>query len=152
MNPRTHTIASRLLRKLGRPQCSVSSRRKVATRESGPPSWHRFRPDGDVIHLGPSFSRAMSGDAQRVSDITARGSPEAFAPRLNTYVPALDGVRGAAIILVLLLHFTRFGEPLSASFPDQVYYRIMTAGWVGVDLFFVLSGGVDRDQRCRTRG
>ncbi len=43
------------------------------------------------------------------------------------YFPALDGVRGFAILLVVLLH--------NFSFVD--YFQF---GWLGVDLFFVLSG------------
>lgn len=43
------------------------------------------------------------------------------------YYPALDGLRGAAILLVILLH--NFG------FINYFFF-----GWLGVDLFFVLSG------------
>jgi peptidoglycan/LPS O-acetylase OafA/YrhL len=43
------------------------------------------------------------------------------------YYPALDGLRGVAILLVVLHH--NFG------FIQQSYF-----GWLGVDLFFVLSG------------
>ncbi|MDR5730539.1 MAG: acyltransferase, partial [Terriglobia bacterium] len=50
-------------------------------------------------------------------------------------VPELDGIRGIAILLVVLLHF--------GARPSHVP-RILTApfalGWTGVDLFFVLSG------------
>jgi peptidoglycan/LPS O-acetylase OafA/YrhL len=41
------------------------------------------------------------------------------------YNPALDGLRAVAIALVILLH---------------CYPRAMPSGWVGVDVFFVLSG------------
>jgi len=51
---------------------------------------------------------------------------------------ALDGVRGIAIILVMLTHY---GEILrhGGAF-EQGLARVFNAGWIGVDLFFVLSG------------
>jgi peptidoglycan/LPS O-acetylase OafA/YrhL len=45
----------------------------------------------------------------------------------QTYFPALDGLRGLAILLVLGFHFFSF-------------IPIWKSGWIGVDLFFVLSG------------
>ena len=56
-----------------------------------------------------------------------------------TYLPPLDGIRGLAIIGVILCHLTVFG-------PEDIYrdYKFINsvfyAGWSGVDLFFVLSG------------
>jgi peptidoglycan/LPS O-acetylase OafA/YrhL len=54
---------------------------------------------------------------------------------VNKSIPELDGIRGLAIIFVLLFHF--------GARPPGVP-RILTApfalGWSGVDLFFVLSG------------
>ncbi len=60
----------------------------------------------------------------------------------GTHIPALDAVRGAAILLVLIFHFSSYGHGLAPSplFIDRLYYLISRAGWIGVDLFFVLSG------------
>ncbi|TPG15328.1 acyltransferase family protein [Sphingomonas oligophenolica] len=51
--------------------------------------------------------------------------------------PALDVVRGIAISLVLLFHL-HFATGIAAL--DRVIRPIVEVGWVGVDLFFVLSG------------
>jgi peptidoglycan/LPS O-acetylase OafA/YrhL len=61
-------------------------------------------------------------------------------PDLGRHLPVLDGVRGVAILLVLVHHFVR--EPLAGatSLVDEGLHRLTKAGWVGVDLFFVLSG------------
>ncbi|MFN8019145.1 MAG: acyltransferase family protein [Acidimicrobiales bacterium] len=69
---------------------------------------------GDAVATGPgpggTGAEATTGDAARAR------------PRL-AHVPALDGVRALAVIAVLLFH--------------GGYLR---GGWLGVDLFFVLSG------------
>src|SRR5213594_314733 len=58
------------------------------------------------------------------------------------HIPALDAVRGVAILLVLIFHFSSYGHGLAPSplFIDRLYYLMSRAGWIGVDLFFVLSG------------
>jgi peptidoglycan/LPS O-acetylase OafA/YrhL len=53
-------------------------------------------------------------------------------------LPALDGLRGFAILLVYLLHYRGGGQ--SANRLIHAIYTAQGAGWVGVDLFFVLSG------------
>jgi len=47
--------------------------------------------------------------------------------RFRSYYPALDGMRGLAILLVVIFHNFNF-----------IY--VSNFGWLGVDLFFVLSG------------
>jgi peptidoglycan/LPS O-acetylase OafA/YrhL len=59
------------------------------------------------------------------------------AHRLSVHLPALDGLRGLAILLVLIEHFTRL-QPSTTL--ERLISRGAAAGWVGVDLFFGLSG------------
>ncbi len=58
------------------------------------------------------------------------------------HVPALDGLRAIAILAVMGMHFTIVQPPFlqSSVLGDQVIWQLGLAGWVGVDLFFVLSG------------
>ena len=53
------------------------------------------------------------------------------------FIPALDGLRGLAIILVLLHHLTYY-RPTAGI--DAVIGDVIFFFWTGVDLFFVLSG------------
>ena len=55
------------------------------------------------------------------------------------HLPALDGVRGLAILLVLVHHLLASNLATGNRFIDAVN-AIREASWVGVDLFFVLSG------------
>ena len=64
--------------------------------------------------------------------ITAR--PAYAAP--SGHIPALDGLRGIAILLVMFYHFT---AGYSRGFTG-ILYKCFDVGWCGVDLFFVLSG------------
>ncbi len=65
-------------------------------------------------------------------------SPARPVPRLPSHIPALDGLRGWAILLVLGHHFTTAGR--DHGIVADLLCRTMYNGWVGVDLFFVLSG------------
>jgi peptidoglycan/LPS O-acetylase OafA/YrhL len=54
------------------------------------------------------------------------------------HIAALDGLRGIAVLAVLVFHF-------SWAFPDttpllSAVRKVFWSGWIGVDLFFVLSG------------
>ena len=53
------------------------------------------------------------------------------------HIPALDGLRGVAILLVLFHHLT-IHRPTSGV--DEWIASVPLFGWSGVDVFFVLSG------------
>ncbi len=52
--------------------------------------------------------------------------------------PALEGIRGCAVLLVLMFHFLTRVDPNRGL--KAILFKIGWAGWTGVDLFFVLSG------------
>jgi peptidoglycan/LPS O-acetylase OafA/YrhL len=65
-------------------------------------------------------------------------SGQGGAKKSLDHITPLDGLRGIAVLLVLLFHF-------AWTFPEEtplalVLHRLLWVGWVGVDLFFVLSG------------
>jgi hypothetical protein len=64
-----------------------------------------------------------------------------------TYMPTVDGLRGIAILLVLWYHAPFLFRDLSEFSGQQtpwamlgVLGRMSLGGWIGVDLFFVISG------------
>lgn len=66
------------------------------------------------------------------------------------HIPALDGVRGIAILLVLAHHFE-----ISTETHTGAIGKVLAAceyGWAGVPLFFVLSGYLITRILCSTRG
>ena len=56
------------------------------------------------------------------------------------HIDALDGARGFAVLLVMMFHFAvnSLGHPDTQL--DKIIYAMAATGWLGVDLFFVLSG------------
>ena len=75
-----------------------------------------------------------------------------MAEKGEQHVPALDGLRGIAILFVLIAHFRLASN---ASLTDHIYNVTAAAGYSGVDLFFVLSGflitGILLDAKTRGR-
>ncbi len=54
------------------------------------------------------------------------------------HYPELDGIRGISILLILFFHCRDIASP--QNFPEYLYTKFAETGWVGVELFFVLSG------------
>jgi peptidoglycan/LPS O-acetylase OafA/YrhL len=67
------------------------------------------------------------------------------------YLPTIDGLRGIAIVLVMWYHGP-FLFLLGEQLPQARFWLMSTAGWIGVDLFFVVSGLLITTILLRTRG
>src|SRR5258708_3665905 len=59
-------------------------------------------------------------------------------PNVRGHMPVLDGVRGLAVLLVLVFHFV--GNTLPTSSVERAIVGVTNYGSYGVELFFVLSG------------
>ncbi|MGC2282700.1 MAG: acyltransferase [Candidatus Acidiferrales bacterium] len=89
-------------------------------------STHLCLADGALDFLG-RIAQSRKGSCERVNLTTSRGE------RMQRRIPQLDAVRGVAI-LVVMMH--------NISFKYSVFHsqQLFRNGWMGVDLFFVLSG------------
>ena len=79
------------------------------------------------------------------SAITRFPAPREAAPPDETtasadHIPALDGLRGVAIAMVMVFHFYVLAPSEHLEALDTGYGKFASGGWAGVDLFFVLSG------------
>lgn len=72
---------------------------------------------------------------------------------LQKHIPELDGLRGMAVLAVMIFHFFLFGDIEARSRIGKALTAILNIGWSGVDLFFVLSGflitGILYDSRLK---
>ena len=70
-------------------------------------------------------------------------TPKAAAAA-GAHLPSIDGLRGIAVLLVMQYHFWALPFSLYKRKPtlllDDGVALVFGAGWIGVDLFFVLSG------------
>jgi hypothetical protein len=73
---------------------------------------------------------------------------KARAP-LGQRIPALDELRGIAVLAILFHHFNIMGEGARL---DHIVGELANASWMGVDLFFVLSGFLITGILCDAKG
>ncbi|WP_294000262.1 acyltransferase family protein [Sphaerotilus sp.] len=72
--------------------------------------------------------------------MTARTPPPTLAPGHLAHLPSLDGLRGVAILLVLLHNFDVLDLGGARALGPVLVKEFLYIGWIGVQLFFVLSG------------
>ena len=82
------------------------------------------------------MSEPASIDSETAAPLRAAdpATDRAASASIRPHWPALDGLRGTAILAVLICHYSAL-LPRSARWPG-----VLQNGWAGVDLFFVLSG------------
>jgi peptidoglycan/LPS O-acetylase OafA/YrhL len=73
------------------------------------------------------------------SSLAERQAQVITAPAKSArHIEIIDALRGIAILLVLFFHFCEGLDGLSRV--ESAFYGLFRVGWMGVDLFFVLSG------------
>jgi peptidoglycan/LPS O-acetylase OafA/YrhL len=77
-----------------------------------------------------------------------------YSPDKQSHLPVLDGVRGMAILMVLIFHFWQGTSVYHHQFSKHVglLLSLCSIGQKGVDLFFVLSGFLITGILLRTKG
>jgi peptidoglycan/LPS O-acetylase OafA/YrhL len=78
----------------------------------------------------------MTQTVVQAEELKVRGVPASAGGR----IPELDGLRGLAILLVIVCHYVANAEHAPLGFWIHRALSGLTIGWSGVDLFFVLSG------------
>lgn len=98
--------------------------------------------------LGGGVSSSVPARAGAGDDVPRESAPSAAGRHESLHhIPALDGVRGVAIALVLASHLTgTLRAPIYSGLSS-----VIGLGWAGVDLFFALSGFLITSILLRTR-
>jgi peptidoglycan/LPS O-acetylase OafA/YrhL len=88
-----------------------------------------------LVRANPAPSPHAGGSVPCSASSPANANPRL---KLRGHVPVLDGVRGLAILMVLLLHFVGNMTPTNGI--EDAIVGVTSYGSYGVELFFILSG------------
>jgi peptidoglycan/LPS O-acetylase OafA/YrhL len=84
-----------------------------------------------------------------MNDASIDAAPPANQGASRRYLPVLDGLRGIAVLSVMIHHGIMVS---TGDRPRDALYRVATLGWIGVDIFFVLSGFLITEILIDSRG
>src|SRR5207244_2309640 len=106
------------------------------------PYVHRPDCEDDTRHRPVAHSgrrRAAAAAWLRGRPLVSAGETDKLAAaEVSRHIPALDGIRALAILLVIPHNLDLLRPPVPAiDYPAVIFLH---AGWIGVQLFFVLSG------------
>jgi peptidoglycan/LPS O-acetylase OafA/YrhL len=90
--------------------------------------------EGHVRMTATTIDVCLTAPAQLAAETAAR-------PRVWHRIPALDGLRGVAALIVMVFHYYQaLGPPAGGGPVARLAFNLTRFGGTGVDLFFVLSG------------
>ncbi len=105
---------------------------------ANPNPWWIFVPAGTLTPTASAEPKSSVAPVPPVAEAAEPGSSVAgLADASSGRIAVVDGLRGAAILIVMLLHFAMMRPTGDA---EEVVVALLETGWIGVDLFFVLSG------------
>ena len=99
---------------------------------------------GGTFRPGFNLSLAITIEHMRksraVSSVEASAAIRTGRAWSSLRIPELDGIRGFAILGVLLYHYIYCQVTVAPKGMGAYLLKPLTLGWAGVDLFFALSG------------